>query len=104
MTRIRTAAPSVAIVALIAGLIGYLLGSGRAFEQPQVHAAATLVTAATPALQTDRGEPLISPTKARARDFFARPTARTWTPMRSGSSPVALECRLHALIRQPRAF
>jgi ribonuclease Z len=48
MPSIRKSAPSVAIVALVAGVTGYLVGSGQSLPQPEVHAAGSLPSAQTP--------------------------------------------------------
>ena len=77
MTRIKQAGPSVLVVALIAGIIGYIFGCTRTDRdrQSEAHAAQADTTGeqsktAAKSEKAEKGEPLISPTEARARDFY----------------------------------
>ena len=83
MTRIKQAGPPVLIVALIAGLVGYIIGCTRAQRERDAQALAQ-DTAATnddgQKADQSAGEqpaaavptaPVYSPVKARARDFYA---------------------------------
>ena len=79
MTRIRQAGPPVLVVALIAGVIGYIFGCTRTDREEQSRASANQVETGSESAQTEKGEPLISPTEARARDFYA-PNSETLDP------------------------
>jgi ribonuclease Z len=77
MTRIKQAGPPVLIVAVIAGMIGYIIGctSGERDQQSKVRADETATAgeqSETVAQSTEsgNGEPQFSPVKARARDFY----------------------------------
>ena len=82
MTIIKRAGPSVLVIALIAGLIGYVIGCNRGQREQdhQVHAQDTATTAdggrkvdqpagGQPASAAPR-VPVYSPVKARSRDFY----------------------------------
>ena len=82
MTRIKQAGPSVLVVALIAGLIGYIIGCTH--EQRDRDAQALAEDTTTPddngqkadpsageqPAATGAQSPTYSPVKARARDFY----------------------------------
>jgi ribonuclease Z len=77
MTRIKQAGPSVLVVAIIAGVIGYIIGCTRAEPEGQSEARAAQAEtngeqsqAAATSEKAEKGEPLVSPTEARARDFY----------------------------------
>ena len=78
MTRIRQAGPPVLVVALIAGLIGYIIGCTREqqFRDAQARAQETKTVNEgdrKESSQTDQGggaATQYSPVKARARDFY----------------------------------
>jgi ribonuclease Z len=86
MTRIKQAGPPIVVVALIAGILGYILGCSKAEREEQTQAKANQpqTTDEQPetgpeSAQTEKGEPLISPTEARERDFYA-PNSETLDP------------------------
>jgi hypothetical protein len=95
MTRIRQAGPPVLVVALIAGLIGYIIGCTR--EQRDLDAQARAQEtknaneddrkASSQTDQDDGAATQYSPVEARARDFYYSPNSEDLGPdeMRLGS-------------------
>ena len=86
MTRIKQAGPPIVLVALIAGVVGYILGCSKAEREQQAQAKANQPettdepreTGAESA-QTETGAPMISPVEAREREFYA-PNSETLAP------------------------
>jgi ribonuclease Z len=68
MPTAKKTAPSVLVVALVAGAVGYFLGTSRSSPQPDVQAAepSSFAPAVTP-----QDKPELSPVKARTRDFYS---------------------------------
>ncbi len=78
MTRFRQAGPPLFVASLFAGVFGYVLGSAQPERDNQAaaHAGQTQTIGEQPkkrarAAQAAKGEPPISPTETRARDFYS---------------------------------
>ena len=68
MRRIRQAGPPVVVIALIAGLVGYIIGCTREQRQQEVQARTQETKTTNDADQSAVEQH--SPVKARARDFY----------------------------------